>query len=110
MLKLDLEYNNGVLFMRLKGNLERKNTYKLNNYLIPVLLKHKIKYLVCNLYDLERVDEPGINALLNTKWALKVNKGKFYLCDVPKKMDLLVKRLRTKPLCNELSALKKIQV
>ncbi len=107
---MDLEYNSGVLFVRLKGKLERKNTYKLNNYLIPILLKHKIKYLVCNLYNLEKIDETGINALLHTKWAMKTNKGKIYLCDVPYTLNNSTKRLKIKILKNESSALRLIEV
>ena len=76
MLNMDLEYNKGILFVRLKGNLNRKSSYKLNNYLLPVLLKHKIKYLVYNLYELNTVDEFGLDAILNTKCAIKSNKGK----------------------------------
>ena len=62
MFQMNLEYNKGILFARLKGNLTKKKTYELNNYLIPVLLKHKIKYLVYNLYELNKIDESGINA------------------------------------------------
>lgn len=50
MLKMDLEFNKGILFVRLKGKLLRKNSYKINNYLNPVLKKHKIKYLVYNFF------------------------------------------------------------
>ena len=32
MFKLELEYKNGILFARLKGILNRKNSYKINNY------------------------------------------------------------------------------
>ena len=46
MLKMDMQYIRGILFVRLGGVLTRKNTYKINNYLVPVLLKHKIRYLV----------------------------------------------------------------
>ena len=43
MLKMDLEFSKGILFVRLKGILNRKTSYKINNYLNPVLKKHKIK-------------------------------------------------------------------
>ncbi len=49
MLKVDMEYEKGILYVRLKGVLERKYSYKINNYIVPVVLKHKIKYLVFNL-------------------------------------------------------------
>ena len=44
MLKMDLEYVNKILFVRLNGKLLRKNCYKINNYLNPVLKKHQIKF------------------------------------------------------------------
>ena len=50
MLKMNLEYDKGILFVRLDGVLNRSTSYKVNNYLVPVLLKHKIKYLVYNFY------------------------------------------------------------
>lgn len=53
MFKLELEYKNGILFARLKGILNRKNSYKINNYLNPVIKKHEIKYLVYNFEDFE---------------------------------------------------------
>lgn len=101
MLNMDLEYNKGILFVRLKGNLNRKNSYKLNNYLLPVLLKHKVKYLVYNLYELESVDDAGIDAILNTKCAIKSNKGKICLCEVSKDIKRFIRRLKIKSVEDE---------
>ena len=107
---MDLEYNKGILFVRLKGNLNRKSSYKLNNYLLPVLLKHKIKYLVYNLYELKEVDEAGIDAMLNTKCAIKSNKGKICLCEVSKELKRLIKRLRIKSVADERKVFELIKV
>ena len=101
MLIMDLAYNKGILFVRLKGNLNRKSSYKLNNYLLPVLLKHKIKYLVYNLYELKSVDETGIDAMLNTKCAIKANKGKICLCEVSTEIKKPLKRLHIKSVEDE---------
>ena len=62
MLKMNLEHNKGILLLTLDGMLHRGSTYKINNYLIPVILKHKIKYLVYNFYNLEDIDEDGIDS------------------------------------------------
>ena len=110
MLKMDLEYNKGILFVRLEGNLNRKSSYKLNNYLVPVILKHKIKYLVYNMYLLEDIDESGLDALLNTKCAIRSNKGKICLCEVSPYLDKAIKRLRIKKTATELTALELIEV
>lgn len=110
MFNMDLEYNKGILFARLSGNLTRKGSYKLNNYLVPVILKHKIKYLVYNLFELETIDESGVEAILNTKCAIRTNKGQIYLCEVSKDLNKDLKRLRIKETDNELSALQLIEV
>ncbi len=110
MFHMDLEYNKGILFARLSGNLSKKGSYKLNNYLVPVLLKHKIKYLVYNLYDLDDIDESGLDALLNTKCAIKANKGKIFICEVPKEFNKEIRKLRIKETSSELTALSLINV
>lgn len=101
MLKMDMQYIRGILFVRLGGVLTRKNTYKINNYLVPVLLKHKIRYLVYNLYELDGIDESGVDALLNTKCAIRANKGKICLCEVSEGMKGQLKRLRIKNVQDE---------
>lgn len=107
---MDMEYNKGILFVRLDGKLTRSTSYKINNYLVPVLLKHKIKYLVYNLYNLSDIDEAGIDAILNTKFAIKTNKGLIYLCEVNKNLNKKIHKLHIKKTENELSAFKVIEV
>ena len=110
MFHVDLEYNKGILFARLRGNLTRKGSYKLNNYLVPVILKHKIKFLVYNLYELTGIDKSGCDALRNTKCAIRANKGKLYLCEVPEEFNKEIKKLRIKETASELSALDLLEV
>ncbi len=110
MLKMNLEFNKGILFVRLDGMLNRATTYKVNNYLVPVILKHKIKYLVYNLYALEDIDETGIEALLNTKFAIKSNKGVIYFCEVSDYLNKKLHKLHIKKIDNELVASKLIEV
>ena len=110
MLKMDMEYEGGILFIRLKGVLNRKGSYKINNYLVPVLSKHKIKNIILNLKNLKSIDESGVDAILNPKCAIKRNKGKLYLCEVNNEIALKVKRLHVKKTSSELTALKMIEV
>ena len=110
MLKMDLEYKSGVLFIRLEGNLIRKTNYKINNYIIPVIIKHEIKYVIYNLEKLKTIDESGIDAILNTKCKIKNNKGTIYLCKVSDEISKKIKRLKIKELSDELTALRKIEV
>ena len=107
---MDLEYSKGILFVRFDGKLNRTTTYKINNYLIPMLLKHQIKNLVLNCYKLEDLDESGIDAMLNTKYAIKTNKGSIYMCEVNKNINKKLNKLHIKKTDNELMAFRLIEV
>lgn len=93
---MELEYIGGTLFVRLKGNLTRKNNYKINNYLNPVLKKHKIKKLVYNLKDLKEIDETSIDAILKTKCTVRKNRGLVYFSEVNEHIEKKVRRLHIK--------------
>ncbi len=110
MLKVDMEYEKGILYVRLKGVLDRKVCYKINNYIVPVVLKHKVKYLVFNLFELKDIDESGMDSLLNVKCAIRTNKGKICLCDVSDDIRMKIKRLRMKVASNELAANRLINI
>lgn len=110
MLKVDMEYDKGILYVRLKGVLERKVCYKINNFIVPTVLKHKIKYLVFNLLELQDIDGSGMDALLNTKCAIRTNRGKICLCEVSDELREKIKRLRMKIASNELAANKLIEI
>ena len=110
MLKVEMEYEKGILYVRLKGVLERKVCYKVNNYIVPTVLKHKIKYLVFNLFELKDIDEAGLDALLNTKCAIRTNKGKICLCEVSDELRMKMKRLRISVASNELAANRLINI
>lgn len=94
MLKIDMNYNNNILYVSLEGMLNRKTSYKINNYLIPVILKQNIKYLVYDLDNLNNIDDTGIDAILNTKYAIKNNKGIMYLSN--KTNNKSIRKLRIK--------------
>lgn len=106
---MDLEYEKGVLFVRLKGKLDSKKANKINNYLIPLILKHDIKYLIYNLEYTINIDCTGIDALLNSKCAIKTNKGKIYFCKVNRRLEKILKSLNIKILSNEKNALNLIE-
>ncbi len=110
MLKLDLEYHQQIFIIRLKGSLKKNKTFKIYNYIIPVLEKHKIKKVIINMKDLTEVDESGIDAILKIKCILKRNGGKIILCELNKKFNSLFKRLHLLSLSEEKLALKMIEV
>lgn len=101
---MKLEYQKGILFIRFDKNIDHCISYKINNYLIPKILSEKIKYIVFNLYEVEEIDEFGLDALLNTKCAIKTNKGKICLCEISKELNKKIKKIKIKKVNNELNA------
>ena len=110
MLKMDLEYVEGILFVRLNGTLNNKTGSKISNYLTPILKKHKIKFLVYNLEHIKSIDETGTDAILSTKCTIKRNKGKIYFCKVNINHFAILKRLHIRMISSEKTALKLIEV
>ena len=101
---MDMEYKKPILFVRFHGKLSRKNNHKINNYLISVLKKHQIKYLVCNLWELEEIDISGMEALFNLKCIMKSLKGKMFLCNIHSRIEAYLKPLKIKHIDNEFLA------
>jgi anti-anti-sigma factor len=76
MLKINMEYRKGILFIRLKGELT-KYTYKsLNNYLISVIKNQGIKYIVFNLAYINLIDNYGKASLKMIIDEVKKNHGR----------------------------------
>lgn len=103
MLEINYEYIKGVLFVRVNGKLTKNNSYKLRNYLPNVIMKHGIKYMVYNFYNLEDIDETGVNTLLCGIKAIEDNKGNVYMCEVPKKLENKLNKININNSLNELS-------
>ncbi len=116
MLKMDLEYRKlkrskrEILFIRLSGTLNKNNTLKIHNYLIPVIKKHKIENVILNLKKLKSIDAVGVQAIFLIKYAVKVNDGHIYLCGVNDTLKLKLKHLHLKMETNEARIIKKLGV
>ena len=96
MLILQMEEKKDHLYATLEGSLTCKETYQLEHYLIPYMIKRKTKSLVCDCKKLKKIDFDGKYALLKTKVVLKKQKGEFLLCDVKEsiKKELIGYRMR----------------
>lgn len=102
---MKLEYNQGILFVRLKGTLDHNISREINQLLIPRILEQRIKYLVFNMYEVTDIDNFGLEALLNAKCAIKTNKGKICLCELNDFLSRKLKSYRVKKTQNELNAI-----
>lgn len=105
MLKINLEYRKGILFVRLKGDLTKYTYHSLETYLIPVINKHGIKYLVYNLEALTLMDNYGKASLKKGVKAAKENHGEGVLCNAKKTLQNEFTIFD-----NELAALTRLQI
>ena len=75
MLILQIEEKKENLYAKLEGKLTRKETYQVEQYLIPYIVKNKVKNFVCDCKKLKKIDIDGKYALLKTKVVLKKQKS-----------------------------------
>lgn len=109
MLKYNMEYRKGILFIRLAGSLNKETAINFNTYFIPMILKNGIKNIVYNLSYLDNIDATGIEALEDGKKAIAANKGLMYLCNVPYNINLTSK-LQNIIIKDELSMFKLMEI
>ncbi len=76
MLKMNLKYRKGTLILELKGELNKEEAYKLNDYLPAAILIHNIKKLVYDTSYLTYIDSIGLKVLKRGVYAVKENCGK----------------------------------
>lgn len=82
MLKINMEYKKGILFVRLSGTLNRKTVKIFNSEVIPVVLKYEINKLLVNLNKLNTIDDTGIQALIELSNLVNNYKGKSVVCNI----------------------------
>lgn len=105
MLKINMEYRKGILFIRLKGELTRFNYQSLNDYLIPLIDENGIRFIVMNLSYLSLIDNYGKDSIRTIISETKKNNGKGLICKPKVRFDDT-----TRIIDNELSALNILKV
>lgn len=98
MLDIDMEFRKGILFVRLGGVLNLKNSKKLNDELVPIIKDNGIKFLVFNMENLTYIDLDGIRTLKENYNIISDNKGKALLCGI--KNGLVKLRVNNSQLLN----------
>lgn len=73
MLKTNMEFSKGILFIRLKGDLN-KNTIK-------GIIDKDFKYIVLNIDDMYSIDTYSINYLKKIYKVIDNASGKMIICD-----------------------------
>lgn len=105
MLKINMEYRKGILFVRLKGNLNANTAPKFEEYTIPIIKDYGIKYVVYNLSELVSIDSRGENALIKGGDEAKINDGRVLIVN-----NSINSNLEYDKISNELVALDLLKV
>ena len=79
-----MEFQKGILFVRLRGSLNGDTCAKLENNLTELINTNGIKYVLINLYELDYIDKYGINIIIKNYINITKNKGKFIICGINK--------------------------
>ena len=110
MLNVGTEFRKGILFVRLKGHLNKDTIYKLNKRVTKLVKDNGIRNIVFNFSNLKSIDIKGINTIFYNYELCKKNEGRRLMCG---NNDNIRKKLKKSRLINyvyetsnELTALK----
>ncbi len=110
MLNVGTEFRRGILFVRLRGDLNKDTFHKFNKRVISVIKKNGIRNVVFNFSNLKSIDIKGINLIFYSYEICKNNEGRSLMCGGN---DSVRRRLKKSRLINyvyeipdELSAMK----
>ena len=97
MLNVGTEFRKGILFVRLKGDLNKDTIYKLNKKVTNIVKDSGIRNVVFNLEKLKSIDIKGINSIFYNYELCKKNNGRSLLCG---NNDNIRKKLKSSRLIN----------
>ncbi|MBQ1496616.1 MAG: hypothetical protein IIZ40_04660 [Bacilli bacterium] len=110
MIDVNFEFERGILFVRLEGNINNKSVSSVNKNLTDIINRGGIKYLVFNINN--ALIEEEISLFDNCNKLIKNNGGKLFLCGLKNKIENVISSNYDGCISvnNELSALKMISV
>lgn len=110
MLNVETEFRKGILFVRLRGHLNKTTINKINKKVTSIIKNNGIRNVVFNFSNLKSIDIKGINTIFYNYELCKNNKGRSMFCG---NNDKIRKKLKSSRLVNyvyetkdELSAMK----
>ena len=110
MLNVGTEFRKGILFVRLKGHLNKDTIDKLNKRVTKVVKENGIRNIVFNFSNLKSIDIKGINAIFYNYELCKKNEGRSLMCGNNDNIRKKLKRSRlinyVYETSNELTAIK----
>ena len=85
MLDLSIQFIQGILIIKIKGNLTSDTSYILENNFNKVLKKSESKYILLNLKEVEIIDKEGIKTVKRCFYKILKNGGKFMIYGMDEK-------------------------
>lgn len=82
MLDINFEFRKGILFIRLKGDLIKRNIQILDDEVTSLIKDNGIRNVVFNVSELDKIDLKGISRLFYNYELCKKNRGVSLLCCV----------------------------
>ena len=101
MLKINMEFSKGILWIRLDGILSKKEVYKFKKEVTNIIRENKIRKVVFNLANLNYIDKYGINSILQSN----INNNNL-ICNTTKELSNKFRKYNFKIAENELEALR----
>ena len=80
MLEINTEYHQGIMFIRLRGNLIKDTIDIFTNEVINRIIQGGIRNVVYNLKELKNIDITGISGLLDSYRLCNKNDGCVLVC------------------------------
>lgn len=94
MLNVGTEFRKGILFVRLKGHLNKDTINKLNKRVTNIVKDNGIRNIVFNFTNLKSIDIKGINAIFYNYELCKHNEGRSLMCGNNDKIRNKLKKSR----------------
>ena len=94
MLNVGTEFRKGILFVRLKGHLNKNTINKLNKRVTKVVKDNGIRNIVFNFSNLKSIDLKGINTIFYNHELCKNNEGRSLMCGNNDNIRTKLKRSR----------------
>ena len=92
MLEYDFQFKKGILFIRLKGSINKISSKLIVEEIDPLILDNGIKKIVFNSYGVNDIDNYGVNVFLESYEMLK-KQSDVVLCSIPSKIHKKVENL-----------------
>lgn len=109
MIKFNLEFRKGILFVRVENKINKKN-YDINNDKLNKIIKNiGIKYIVMNFDTIKKTDYFNIKFIINNYDLIRKNNGKLFLIgNINNKIVNMFSNMKMNIIESELEAFNKI--